>query len=217
MRSLSFGALSLALVLLFLAAISFSATAHAEGARLSLGPVAGATSVQVNSNNGSSITDRYSNNGVGYGVSALVEVPASPVWGIETGAIYLNRKFGIGNSDLQVMRTVPTLLIPVEARYWIGDIVSLAAGGFGAICVGQVTDTIVAGEGSTTINSNQRKDLEGGLTAAVDFNFAIARKTGLFVEGRYNYGLTDSADNGLFKERMRDALMVAGLRMDLTP
>ena len=191
-----------------------SAPALAEGnVRLGLGAIAGATGVTVDSDDDP--TDIFDGKKFGWGAGALVEFPMAPMFGIQTGALYLQRTFAVGNRTLGITRSIPTLEIPLELKLWIGDVISLSAGGFGALRVGRVNDEATLGTLRAEFSSGQRKTWEWGLTAALGLTIPFADKTGVFAEARYNYGLTNPANASGYSEKMRDVLFMAGLRLDL--
>lgn len=187
--------------------------AAAEGFRISveaLGGVTGARSAGSALATGVEVDRKF-----GYGFGALVEIPAVESIGLEVGALYIQRTFKLGNSTLGITRTVPTVLVPLEARLWIGDTFSVAGGGFVALRVGSQTDTVTSGSDSLlTFTSGSRKTLEYGLTVATTINAGYIDKTGIFIEARYNRGLTNAFQNSSFEERIDDFLLGAGARFD---
>lgn len=197
--------------------LSLAATSYADGLRLGVGALAGATGVDVSSNSPAESANMVENRKFGYGAGALIEVPIVEFFGLETGALYLHRRYDISNNSVNITRTVPSLIVPIEGRFWIGDIFTAAVGGFASIGVGKAKDEVNSGNVtvSNSFSHNDRKVAEFGLTAALGVNVPVWDKSGLFVEARYNHGLSDSSESATFEERIRDVIFMAGVRFDL--
>jgi hypothetical protein len=203
---------NLTVILVSTLTLALTSTAFAAGPRLALGPVAGWTNADIDSDRTDKVTHDST---LSWGGMALIEMAMTPQLGIETGAIYMGRKFTIGDSTVRLEREVPTVFAPLELRGWLGNFVSLAAGGFAAFKVGDVKDTVKSGSDTLgTFSSNNRDSTEYGLTAAATLNLAGASKSGLYAEARYMHGLSDNGRSGFYKERIRDVLLSAGFRFD---
>jgi len=206
-------------VSLVLAAALTSATASpalaAEGVRVAVAGIAGVTGARNGSSNPAQGAGLTADRKIGYGAGALIEFPFSEGLGIETGALYVQRKFEIGNPNFRLTRSVPTVFVPLEARLWLGNFFSVAGGAFGALRVSSQSDEVTSG--STTlasISSGNRESTEFGATAAATLNLAAAGKSGLFIEARYNRGFSNASKDGIYDEHIDDLLVLAGLRFD---
>jgi len=137
-------------------------------------------------------------------------------FGLEIGAWYLNRKFEIGNNTLRVVRSVPTLMVPVEARISLLNIVSISAGPFAAFKMGDATNEVQSGTTTAfSFSSTQRKTTEFGGTIAAEVGLPIAPLTHLTFQGRYWHGFTNAADDSVFDEKISDITLLAGLRFGM--
>ncbi len=203
---------------LLVAALTIAASTSAfaaEGVRVAVAGIAGVTGARNGSSNSAQGAGLTADRKIGYGAGALLEFPLSDGLGIETGALYVRRKFEIGNPSFRLTRTVPTLFVPLEARFWLGDFLSVAGGAFGAIRVGSQSDEVTSG--STTlasVSSGNRESTEFGATAAATLNLAAAGKSGLFIEARYNRGFSNASKDGIYDEHIDDLLVLVGLRFD---
>ena len=190
---------------------------HSEshGLRVAIGGIGGFTGVRQGSSNPTQATGLDSTRRWSLGAGLLLESPIVDSLGIELGALYIDRKFELRNSNLAIVRHAPTLFIPLEARLWLLDTLSFAGGAFVAFKTGDRTDEIITGNTSAgSFSSNSRQNTEFGTTVAATLNFSTGGKTGLFLEGRYNHGFTNSANDGTFEERIDDLLLMLGLRFD---
>ncbi len=193
---------------------SASAFAASNGPRIAVGGIAGITGARTDSGsiqNTGITTDRK----IGWGGGLLVEAPLTDDLGIEIGGLYLNRKFEVGGNNLNFTRSVPTIFVPLEARFWLGNIFSVAGGGFYSLRIGDENNSINSGNSTlVSFDTGGRERNEYGLTAAATVNLASVDKTGLFIEARYNRGLSNSSKNSAYEEKIDDLLLMAGLRFD---
>ncbi len=203
-------------LLVGIVALCGSQSSQAAGLRLSIGGIAGLTGARENSSDSVQAKGLSSERHFSLGAGALLESALTDSVGIEIGALYIARKFEIGNEALKLTRTVPTVFFPLEARLWVGNMLSFAGGVFAAARVGNQHDEITSGNATLgSFSSGNRKNVEYGMTVAGTLNIATVNKTGIFLEGRYNRGFTNSARDGLFEERIDDLWLMAGARLDL--
>lgn len=152
----------------------------------------------------------------GMGASVMLDTPIDKALSVGIGAIYIKRKFDIGNNTLSIERSIPTLFVPLEAKLWLGNFFDVGLGGFGSIRVGDEQNSVISG-GNTgaSISTGQRSTLEFGMTASLAFTFPIQDRTGITIGGRYLRGFTNSSDNSIYNEKIDDVLLTAGLRISL--
>ena len=160
-----------------------------------------------------------SNPAFGYGAMAAVELGLADFAGIALGAHFLERKFEVKNDALNAYkftRTIPTVFIPLEGRFYFFKLLSIGAGGFASLPVGNASDKYsTGGNTAVTTESKQQRAVDFGLTAAVGVNVPIGESLGIFGEARYNYGLTDSAQNSDLEQRIRDFMMTVGVKLKI--
>jgi len=195
-----------------LSALAMNAPAAMASVRLALGGVTGVTGARTTGTG--QATGVNADRRMGFGAGALAEFPLNKFLGIETGVFYMHRRFDLGTDTVSLARTVPTLIVPVEARFWLGNVFSVSAGPFVAFSVGDQDDSVTTGPATATFSSGNRDAVELGATAAATVNLATINKTGIFLEGRYNRGLSNSSRDGIFEERIDDMLVLAGLRYE---
>ncbi len=210
---------------LVLTAASFPIAAHAEvaahaesgsPASVTLGVAGGLTGADAKSSDTIQNTGLSADRKFGLGGAVMFDSPLAPMFSIGLGAIYLQRKFDIGNDTLRFERKVPTLFVPLEGRIWLGNLLYLGAGGFGAFRVGDQTDRIVTGNSaSPTLSTGQRESFEYGLTASAAFTLPIVERTGFTFEARYLHGMKNSSKDGIYEEHIRDLVLTAGIRLSL--
>ena len=68
----------------------------------------------------------------GFGAMTAVELGLADYAGIAVGLHYLQRRFQISGGAVDWTRTIPTLFVPVEARFYLAKVISVGAGGFAA-------------------------------------------------------------------------------------
>src|SRR4051812_44117295 len=74
----------------------------------------------------------------GFGGGAQVELPLSPMLGLEIGAIYLSRKSEFTNQLTGVSFTGTYIQVPVQLRVWLNKFLSVGAGGYFASAMGDI-------------------------------------------------------------------------------
>jgi hypothetical protein len=177
--------------------------------------VAGLTGVRNNSDLAQE-TGVDSNRKLGWGGGIQFDAPLAKDLSLGVGGIYIERKFQIGNTANRLERKVPTILVPVEAKFWFGNVLSIGAGGFGAVKVGNATDTAIAGTGSLQSNSaSDHQTVEYGLTASVDVLLPASERTGIILGAQYFRGLNNGSKSPLYDEKIDDILFKAGLNFSL--
>ena len=151
-----------------------------------------------------------------YGIGAGVEIPLAESFGLVTGLDYLHRKFQVGFDAARLERTIPTIIVPVMARAWIGDVFYVQGGVYGSKGVGSITDSAVSGNDTLIgFDHDNRRAIDFGAIAGAGVNVAMFGKTGLYVQGQYLHGFTDSAGATIYEERVRDLLVSTGIRIEL--
>lgn len=196
------------LAIVLVSITSFLSIAHADTNRsgsliLSL---AGVANSRV-----SEIQENQERTRLNFGAGALIEAGVNDHFGIETGALFINRQYDVEAAGLRVVQEVSRLHIPVLARFWATDFFSVAAGPFVAFRTGDTETSLEVGSteiGSITTSADD--DVEFGLDAAMTFNFAVNNKSGIFVEGRYSAPLGNDQD-----EDANQVSALAGLKIDI--
>lgn len=151
-----------------------------------------------------------------YGLGVGVELPLAESLGIVTGIDYLHRKFEVGFEKARIERTVPTVIIPVMVRAWIGDAFYVQGGVYGSKGVGDVKDTFKSGnKGLIGFDSQARRGVDFGGVAGLGLNLAMFGKTGVYMQGQYLHGFSNSSSASVYKERVRDLLVSTGVRIEL--
>jgi hypothetical protein len=153
---------------------------------------------------------------LGWGGGLLFDAPLAPAFSMGIGALYIDRKFQVGTGSVRLERKVPTVMVPLEAKFWLGNAISLGVGAFGAVKVGDVTDTAIAGGG--TLQSTTAADhetIEYGLTASANLLFPVAERTGILLGARYLRGLKNGSKNAVYDEKIDDLALQAGLNFAL--
>lgn len=153
---------------------------------------------------------------LGWGGGVLFDAPLANALSLGIGALYNERKFQIGTGSVRLERKVPTVFVPIEAKFWFGNVLSVGGGAFGAVKVGDVTDTAVVGSGTlTSTSASDHETVEYGLTASANLLFPVASRTGLIAGARYLYGLKNGSKNALYDERIDDLALQVGLSFSL--
>lgn len=151
-----------------------------------------------------------------WGAGAMFDAPLQKHFSIGAGALFSNRKFSLNSGPVEVERTIPTLFVPVEAKFWLANWFSLGAGVFGSVRVGSVKDKVKLG--GTTLSSTSSSDhntLGFGLTASANFVVPVSERTGFLLGARYLYGLTDTTKSSVYDEKIDDLAFNVGLSITI--
>lgn len=147
-----------------------------------------------------------------WGGGLMLDSPVGEALSLGVGALYIDRTFQVGTSSTRLERSVPTIFVPVELKFWIGDVLNVGAGAFAAIRTGKVKDSAILGGGTLASNAgNDHSGFDYGLTASVNALFPVAERTGILVGARYWYGLSDGSKSALYNEKIDDLSLIAGL------
>lgn len=144
------------------------------------------------------------------GAAVLVESNVNDVFGVETGVMYVRRQYVANVAGAKVVSEVDRLHIPITARIWATDFLSLAAGPYVAFSVGDVDNRVIVGDTNLNYETSADDDTEFGLDLAATFNIAIDDKSGLFIEGRYSQPLEEESEEDYDK-----VTALAGFKIDM--
>jgi len=156
-------------------------------------------------------SERANESSYDYGLGALIEANVNDHFGIETGALFIKRESELFNSGgAELTQTVSRLHIPVLARFWVADYFSVAAGPFVEFKTGDVKTSGSIGGVGGSVETSADDSTQFGLDAAATLNFAVADKTGIFVEARYSMFFDEEDD-----EEFNKMFYLAGVKLDL--
>jgi hypothetical protein len=152
---------------------------------------------------------------LGLGGGAQVEFGLGPMAGLEIGAVYLGRKTGDSTANL----TFNYVQIPVQLRYWVGKYLTLGAGGYYALPVGDIKagGSSLPGGGSIPYATAGFKKNDYGLLGSVGFNAPVGPTAAVFAEGRYALGLDDQNATAIAgtTTKWQDIQILVGLRFGM--
>lgn len=170
---------------------------------LSIAGVANDTEKEVRNNE----TD----NQVNIGGGVLIEANINDKFGIETGALLINRQYDAQKGEARLMQETKRLHIPIMARFWVTDWFSVASGPFVAFRTGDTKTTLSIGDTEIgSLDTSADESVEYGIDTAATFNISIDDKSGIFLEGRYS-DLFDQDNTETFNE----VSALAGFKMQL--
>lgn len=153
---------------------------------------------------------------LGWGGGLLLDSPVGSNLSLGVGALYVERKFDIGSPGVTLERKIPTIFVPLEAKIWLGNLLNVGGGVFGAFKVGDVTDTVTTAGGTASVASDSdRNSFEYGLTLSANLLFPVTERTGVIVGAHYFWGLNDAAKSALYDEKINDLAFEAGLSFSL--
>lgn len=191
-------------------------TQAAANTSIAIVAVPSLTNVDVDIENGLEGQGVSSEREFGMGGGILFDIPVSEAVSFGTGAIYNSRTFQIHSLGTEVERKIPTIFVPAEAKFWIIDAVGIGAGGFAAMRVGDVTNTIKAGDNRTSVTSStDRESIEYGLTASANVLVPVDPSANILLGARYLYGLTNASRVGSYTENIQDLQFMAGVSFSL--
>lgn len=121
------------------------------------------------------------------GFGGLVEANVNGFLGVETGALFIKRQYEYSNSGASLVQQVDRLHIPVIAKFWPTNYVSLGVGPFVSFKTGSVdTNLNIGGVDLGTVQTSANDKVEFGFDLTAALNLSVAEKTGVFIEARYS-------------------------------
>lgn len=145
------------------------------------------------------------------GLALLFEANVNSYIGIETGGILIDRQYDVEAGSLRLVEDVKRLHVPILVRLWPADFVSIAAGPYASLKVGNTNRKVEIGNiASASLKTSAEEETQFGLDAAVTLNFAVFNKTGIFIEGRYSSPF-EKEDN----ETSDEATALVGLKISM--
>lgn len=133
-------------------------------------------------------------NKLNYGGGVFVEANFNSIFGIETGAIFIKRQYDYSRGGINLVQEVNRLHVPVLAKFWPTNFLSLGVGPYVGVKVGSVTNSVEIGGVTGSTSTNADDEVEFGLDGTVALNMSIDDKTGIFIEGRYSQPFDEKSD-----------------------
>lgn len=122
-----------------------------------------------------------------YGGGGLVEANINGVVGIETGALFVKRQYEYSALGSTLVQEVSRFHIPVMAKFWPTNFLSLGVGPYMSVKTGSVKNSLnIGGVDVGSVDTNADDDVEFGLDIAAAVTASLSDKTGLFLEARYS-------------------------------
>ncbi|MEC9281606.1 MAG: outer membrane beta-barrel protein [Bdellovibrionota bacterium] len=157
------------------------------------------------------VRNNETNNEVNIGGGVLIEANINEKFGIETGALLINRQYDAEKGEARLLQETKRLHIPIMARFWVTDWFSVATGPFVAFRTGDTKTSLKVGDTELgSLETSADESVEYGIDTAATFNISIDDKSGIFLEGRYS-DLFDQ-DN---TEKFNEVSALAGFKMQL--
>lgn len=145
------------------------------------------------------------------GGGVLIEANLNGQIGIEFGALFLSRRYDVDRAGLKITEEVSRIHIPIVARFWATDFLSMALGPFIAFKTGTKKTSLQSGDTRLgSINTSADDSFEYGMDAAFTIDLAVANKTGVFIEGRYSDTLDEKPN-----EDSDQISALAGIKLDI--
>lgn len=148
----------------------------------------------------------------GLGGGALLDFGVGSWKSFEIGALYVNRE--TNDTTLGVTTSAHAIEVPVLLRWWLHPMFSIAAGGYYAQGIGNVT-TSGNETSSQSYSDAGYKTNDLGLTGSVAFRLPITTSMRFLVDGRYNYGLTNVSSDSDTTIKNRDVQLLLGLQFSM--
>ena len=152
---------------------------------------------------------RFSTNRkLGFGGGIGVEAMLGKMVSLEAGGAFIQRKSEIAGTTT----TFNFIEVPVLFRLWFGNIVNVGLGGYVGMGIGDISQSAGGVSGTTTYALAGLKTLDYGALGSVGFDIPMGSSAGIFVEGRYAYGLANASDVAGVTGKFNDMRAVAGFR-----
>ncbi len=133
------------------------------------------------------VTSEERDKSYNFGFGGFVEANVNGILGIETGLMYVKRQYEYSAAGSSLVQQVNRLHVPVVVKFWPTNYISLGAGPFVSFKTGSVNTALnIGGVDVGSIDSSADDDVEFGYDLTAGLNFAVAEKTGIFIEARYS-------------------------------
>lgn len=158
---------------------------------------------------GSGETDSLSGKAA-FGAGILIDHPISIGTSLEFGAIYQGRKYDDTTSGFTISSN--QIQIPVLIRFNLIPMLSIGAGGYWETGSGDITATSDSNGSTTTFTYSALgvKQSDFGLIGSVRLHFPMGPGMHFLVDGRYNYGLTNTSTAANTTVTMKGYQVLAG-------
>ena len=131
---------------------------------------------------------------IGFNIGGLVEIPVADSFAVQPELLFSTQgtteEYTIGNVTEKYNLKLSYLNIPVLAKYYVAEGLSLAAGPQVGIAVTREVEVEIDGDSATVDADDFYK--------AIDFSLALGAgyqlESGIFVDARYNLGLSNISD-----------------------
>lgn len=149
------------------------------------------------------------------GGGALLDGSLSPTLSLGTAVIYEKRKLNISGAGYTAKKSIPTIFIPLEARFWINRYFAVSMGGFAAFRIARVEEEITSTDGTEVNMDGDHEKAELGMTAAALGNIPLDREMGLLLGARYLRGFSNGARSSGYAERIDEIQLMGGLLLTI--
>ncbi len=139
-----------------------------------------------------------------------------PGFDLETGLVYVPRKFGatfpiIGEFETQFS----SWMIPLALRFNALPFVSVAAGPYFMMATGNVSTTVLGVTAESAFDAAGISSSEFGLHGSVRVGFPIVPTIRVFADARYLMGLSNRATDAADSTKFNDVQVLGGLSFGL--
>jgi len=135
---------------------------------------------------------------------------------IESGLSYVGRRIHFSSPlKPQTAYELASFEVPLLARFWLSDSISVGAGGFFAHSTGKIISVAGSDVGQTDYTNFRWIRNEMGLITSIRLGTHINELITLIVDGRFLLGLTNNDSTGLGNFQTREFQTCVGLGFDL--
>ncbi|MBI3544954.1 MAG: outer membrane beta-barrel protein [Deltaproteobacteria bacterium] len=154
---------------------------------------------------------------LGYGGGAELGFMLGGGFGLDFGALYVQRKFDTvpaAAPGMTIESTQTGIEIPIIARFWLANVISIGGGAYYMSYMGDIARTTTTGGVSSASNVSYSEAAQSksdvGLVASIRLDVPLGIMTGFVLDGRYEYGLKNNSTSG--DAKFRDMTGIVGIR-----
>lgn len=152
-----------------------------------------------------------------FGGGALLELGFIPGLGLETGALWLPRKYEVLNAGYTYTTEQNMVQVPLMLRARLANVFSLGIGGYYATYTGNIEyqrDRLGSVPVVDTYGNQALSSDDYGVIASVAFYSSLTPLARFMLDARYVIGVKDN-DNLFYEKKFRDIQILMGLQFGL--
>lgn len=151
---------------------------------------------------------------IGIGFGALVSVYSTTAFTLEAGLISLSRQYALSASPAETIG-LKMLEVPILLRFDLLPIVSVSAGAYLALGMGDISKSNPTSSTTETYNANSLGKTDYGLQASASLTLPILPTMKFLIDLRYLYGIANLDTRAGASFKFSDIQLLGGIRISI--